>query len=211
MSDLVGLNQEDENMFRRAQEMLNKVRDTFINASQLAQEVTSLRVEVQTMRGDLEMLRSQNTAADETINNLRTQRNQVQLDLNNTLVDLDRMTTDRDYWRKQANEASDCLNTSINELACVKSTKESVDIELMLAQDEVKKLSEQLSTIRNALGMTPAPTVEPVRVEITEQPKEEPKIPMNYDPSGLNDHGPDYSSDDPNRNPDGTFRSSYRW
>ena len=203
------MNQEDEQMFQRAFDWLNHARDTFINASELAKEVQELRDAVFQFKGELDTMRSANAVADDTINTLRSQRNEAQQNMNIALQDLARMTTDRDYWRNsQANAVSQVANLT-EELASVKSGKESAELELMYAQDEIKRLNGQLVTIRNVFQMTEKAEADNARDK--EQAKalvqDYPLNPAQAIQATSDDHGPDYGVD-PNRNPDGTFRGT---
>ena len=154
-----------EDDMNKVRGILNRAADAIVGASQMAQDINSMRTELASLRVELDKLRNQNSALDEALYQARTTRQELENKLQAALADAEQSRQAANVHAADYDRVNDQLGRVQSELATVKSERDQW-------ADEADKLSKErdtahakLDSIHVALGLTPqamqAPTPTP--------------------------------------------------
>lgn len=151
----------------KVDEWLGRVRDTFINASSLAETVRGLQVQVNEMSATMESLRRVNTTLEENLSWSRSERERLETTLAETRHSLNTATKERDaakndldYWKHLAEDRASTI-------ANLRTENDTLTIKNLELEDDNKAMKAKVSAVESALGI----------VKVAEEviAKEEPK------------------------------------
>jgi chromosome segregation ATPase len=168
----------DFNQSSEVDEMLNKfsgyinhIRDTFINASQLAQEVQTLREHVQQVEADFSArvaqfdkevsdLRQANVWADETLQRVRAERDEAQAKVQDLTTQVASEQQAAYTAQRNYEHATEQYNSLSDAHGSVKRERDDAHFRIMELEDENQRLKAQLEGIKAALGWSKTVTEE---------------------------------------------------
>lgn len=147
MTDTIVSQQEVETMIEKLTGMFDHIRNTFINASQLAEQVNQLSQQVARLQHDVEQTAQANAALNATVQSLTEQRNAV--------------VAERDEWRnkhQQLDYEHEELRHRHEELQhsheSLQHTANSYRDEWNNSQSELQRLKEEHAVLHERLRRT---------------------------------------------------------
>src|SRR5205823_4411260 len=142
---------------------INHIRDTFINASELAREVQSLREQVAQVTSDFQNkvaevekevsdLRQANAWADETLQRVRAERDAAQTHAQELQAELSQARHDLNGAQADHNNLLQQHQTLQERHDAVRRERDDANFRIMELEEENQRVKAQLEGIKAALG-----------------------------------------------------------
>ena len=146
------ITEDDMNMVRG---ILNRAADAIVGASQMAQDINSMRTELASLRVELDKLRNQNSALDEALYQARTTRQELENKLQAALADAEQSRQAANVHAADYDRVNDQLGRVQSELATVKSERDQWADEADKHSKAHEGAQAKLDAITSTLGLTP--------------------------------------------------------
>jgi chromosome segregation ATPase len=154
---------EVTDMIEKLHGWLNDVRDTFINASTLAETVRTLQVQVDQMKADVEHLRQVNATLDETIVRIRQERDNAQAEaqtysdrLRALDSDFNSVKSERDSLKAEMERLQALVERErakhYEELDQSKRAHDDAEYRAMHWEEQHNAVKSQLQRVKDAIG-----------------------------------------------------------
>lgn len=172
----------------RVNEWLDTVRNTFINASELAKSVASLQEQVNSMSLTLDGLRRTNTTLEENLAWSRSERERLEADLRRRNDEVTNLTYEVTHLDKECSQYKAIADERASIITTLKADNDAIAFKNLELEEECKELRKQVDAIAAVLGGGPKPDVS---VKVVEDktvliPAKEPEIvPFTHPVTGV--------------------------
>ncbi len=157
--------QEVEDMFGKITGMFDHIRNTFVNASDLAVKVAALEQRVTELSDQAEAMRQHNINLDEALAHTRKERDEAQGEAARLRQELVDVTAERDnarqgmeYWQGQHATISDTHEKTKQDLHTTEEYAAALEQENESLKAQLAKLKEAFG---NVFGAEPKPAESP--------------------------------------------------
>lgn len=163
----------------KVNEWLGTVRDTFINASELAKTVASLQEQVNSMSQNLEGLRALNRTLDENLSWSRSERDRLDGELRQSQGQLVTALNERAQIDNERQHFKSLADERASIIATLKSDNDSIAFRNLELEEENGKLKAMSEAVANAvLQFTKTVSIGAAgtgQAQVVEAPKTEPQ------------------------------------
>lgn len=142
--------------------MASQAADAIVNASALKQEMAELRSGFDELKRDMEYTRQRNVELDNTLRDVRRQRDEAEQKLSQTQAQLSAVSADRSEIENNYNSQSQTIVQLRAELASVKHERDDYGMEAMKLREDLEKAQGKLAEIEHfAASLFPKPVEVP--------------------------------------------------
>lgn len=151
--------------------------DAITNHSSMRQELESLRFEIARVRSDLDASHTHSQELDQTIHELRQQRDEARKNAEACTRQIDNFSWELNHANRTISEQQNQISSLSDALASVKKDRDDYGMQMMALEDQVTQWKGKAEAARAKL----ADMASLFKVDEPEPPKAEPEATLNKD------------------------------